>query len=80
MRLNADKPEKGEAFLAFGPAENATLNLSPSGDVKEAAAHLFAYMRLLDDPKYSGIAVMPIPTHGLGLAVNDRLKRAAYPH
>lgn len=80
VRLNADYAEKGEAFLAFGKAENATLNLSPSGDVKEAAAHLFAYMRLLDDPRYTGIAVMPIPTNGLGLAINDRLKRAAYPH
>lgn len=80
VRLNADRPEEGEAFLAFGPAENATLNLSPSGDVKEAAAHLFAYMRRLDDPKYTGIAVMPVPTYGLGLAINDRLKRAAYPH
>ncbi len=80
VRLNADKPEEGEAFLAFGPAENATLNLSPTGDVKEAAAHLFAYMRRLDDPKYTGIAVMPVPTYGLGLAINDRLKRAAYPH
>ena len=80
VRLNADKPEKGEAFLALGSAENATLNLSPSGDVKEAASHLFAYMRLLDSPKYTGIAVMPIPTTGLGLAINDRLKRAAYPH
>lgn len=80
VRLNADHAEDGEAFLAFGKAENATLNLSPSGDVKEAAAHLFAYMRLLDDPRYTGIAVMPIPTNGLGLAINDRLKRAAYPH
>ena len=80
VRLNADHAEEGEAFLAFGKAENATLNLSPSGDVKEAAAHLFAYMRLLDDPRYTGIAVMPIPTNGLGLAINDRLKRAAYPH
>ena len=80
VRLNALEPEEGEAFLAFGKAENATMNLSPSGDVKEAAAHLFAYMRLLDDPKYKGIAVMPIPTFGLGLAINDRLKRAAYPH
>lgn len=80
VRLNADHAEEGEAFLAFGKAEKATLNLSPSGDLKEAAAHLFAYMRLLDDPKYKGIAVMPIPTNGLGLAINDRLKRAAYPH
>ncbi|MBR1945221.1 MAG: translation factor Sua5, partial [Alphaproteobacteria bacterium] len=80
VRLNALEPEKGEAFLAFGKTEKATLNLSPSGDLKEAASHLFAYMRLLDDPKYKGIAVMPIPTFGLGLAINDRLKRAAYPH
>lgn len=80
VRLNALYAEKGEAFLAFGKAENATLNLSPSGDLKEAAAHLFAYMRLLDDPRYTGIAVMPVPTNGLGLAINDRLKRAAYPH
>ena len=80
VRLNAEQPEAGEAFLAFGAADNAMLNLSPTGDLKEAAAHLFAYMRLLDDKKYTGIAVMPIPTRGLGLAINDRLKRAAYPH
>lgn len=80
VRLNALEPQEGEAFLAFGKAEGATLNLSPSGNLKEAAAHLFAYMRLLDDEKYKGIAVMPVPTYGLGLAINDRLKRAAYPH
>ena len=80
VRLNALFPEEGEAFLAFGPAEASTLNLSPSGDLKEAAAHLFSYMRLLDNPEYKGIAVMPVPTYGLGLAINDRLKRAAYPH
>lgn len=80
VRLNAQKAEQGEALLAFGPAEGAALNLSPDGDLKEAAAHLFAYMRLLDSPAYTGIAVMPIPTDGLGLAINDRLKRAAYPH
>ena len=80
VRLNAEQPEAGEAFLAFGAADNATLNLSPTEDLREAAAHLFAYMRLLDDKKYTGIAVMPIPTRGLGLAINDRLKRAAYPH
>lgn len=80
VRLNAQKPQEGEAFLAFGPAENADMNLSPSGDVREAAANLFAFMRALDEKSYKGIAVMPIPMTGLGLAINDRLKRAAYPH
>ena len=79
VRLNAVAPEEGEAFLGFGAVENATLNLSERGDLREAAAHLFAYMRLLDKPCYSGIAVAPVPTNGLGLAINDRLKRAAYP-
>lgn len=79
VRLNALYPEEGEAFLGFGAVENATLNLSEKADVREAAAHLFAYMRLLDKPCYRGIAVSPIPMNDLGLAINDRLKRAAYP-
>ncbi len=53
------------------------LNLSPSGDLIEAAANLFAYLRRLDRPGLVRIAVMPIPRHGLGLAINDRLERAA---
>lgn len=80
VRLNASEPREGEAFLAFGPAENADMNLSPSGDVREAAANLFAFMRALDAESYKGIAVMPVPMTGLGRAINDRLKRAAYPH
>lgn len=80
VRLNASKAREGEAFLGFGKAENATLNLSPNGDLKEAAANLFSYMRALDNKQHTGIAVMPIPMTGLGLAINDRLKRAAYPH
>ncbi len=79
VRLNALFAEEGEALLGFGKAEGAVLNLSPSGDTAEAAANLFAYMRELDRPEFRRIAVMPIPTDGLGLAINDRLKRAAYP-
>ncbi len=78
VRLDAAFAESGEALLGFGPAE-ATLNLSPSGDLEEAAANLFAMLRALDRPGYSGIAVMPIPQYGLGLAINDRLRRAAAP-
>jgi L-threonylcarbamoyladenylate synthase len=54
-----------------------TYNLSPSGDLAEAAANLFAQMRALDRPGIGRIAVMAIPETGLGLAINDRLRRAA---
>ena len=53
------------------------LNLSPDGDLTEAAANLFAHLRALDRPANARIAVMPIPQTGLGLAINDRLRRAA---
>jgi len=53
--------------------------LSRSGDLAEAAANLFALLRRLDRPLFTGIAVMPIPEHGLGRAINDRLRRAAAP-
>ncbi len=79
VRLNAARAEPGEALLGFGPAPDCVLNLSPKGDLSEAAAHLFAMLRALDRPDYRGIAVMPIPGRGLGLAINDRLKRAAAP-
>lgn len=80
VRLNACSPRPGEVLLAFGPAPaDAALNLSPAGDLCEAAANLFAMLRALDRPGVTGIAVAPIPTHGLGLAINDRLRRAAAP-
>lgn len=82
MRLDAAEVRAGEALLAFGPplpGARITLNLSPSGDPTEAAANLFAMLRALDHPGVSAIAVMPIPQTGLGLAVNDRLRRAAAP-
>ena len=78
VRLNATEARPGEALLAIGAAAG-TLNLSPSGDLEEAAANLFAMLRALDRPDFTGIAIMPIPEHGLGLAINDRLRRAAAP-
>lgn len=80
VRLNAAAAESGEALLAFGPAApKDALNLSPTGDLQEAAANLFALLRRLDDPKHRAIAVMPVPEKGLGVAINDRLRRAAAP-
>ncbi len=83
LRLEATDARPGEALLAFGPdappgfAEMAWL--SRSGDLAEAAANLFSMLRQLDRPPFTGIAVTPIPEHGLGHAINDRLRRAATP-
>lgn len=84
LRLNALQVADDEALLAFGPdlfvkGGAGRLNLSPQGDVREAAANLFAMLRQLDRPEFRGIAVMPIPMTGLGAAINDRLHRAAAP-
>ena len=81
LRMNAEDKREGEAYLAFGSSGGveADLNLSPSGDLKEAAANLFRMIRQLDREPFTGIAVAPVPLNGLGLAINDRLKRAAYP-
>ncbi|MDX2484733.1 MAG: L-threonylcarbamoyladenylate synthase [Pseudodonghicola sp.] len=77
VRLNATAPDKGELFLGFG-AMVCDLNLSPSGDLVEAAANLFGHLHALD-ARGQPIAVAPIPDHGLGTAINDRLRRAAAP-
>jgi L-threonylcarbamoyladenylate synthase len=79
LRLNVVTPFEGEVLLGFGPnaPSNTTLNLSKTGDLREAAANLFQMLRVLDQQTCQGIAVMPVPHHGLGLAINDRLKRAA---
>ncbi len=80
VRLNAEAPQSGEAFLAFGPSAcqgEGVWNLSPSGDLREAAANLFAYLRAADRTSPLAIAVAPIPEHDLGEAINDRLRRAA---
>ncbi|RKQ68064.1 L-threonylcarbamoyladenylate synthase [Oceanibaculum indicum] len=82
VRLNATDVKPGEALLAFGPAlpgAAVTLNLSETGNLEEAAANLFALLRALDRPGLAGIAVMRVPEAGLGLAINDRLRRAAAP-
>ena len=78
VRLNAPYAENGEVLLGFG-AVDAPLNLSPSGDLTEAAANLFACLHQLDAMGASAIAVSPIPDHGIGRAINDRLRRAAAP-
>ena len=85
LRLNAAMADPGEALLAFGPDPFAgrlavsVLNLSETGDLHEAAANLFAMLRTLDAKCTQRIAVMPIPHVGLGIAINDRLQRAAAP-
>jgi L-threonylcarbamoyladenylate synthase len=81
LRINARDPGPDEAFIAFGEpggAGAATIrSLSPSGDVIEAAARLFATLRELDRPEFAAIVVAPVPETGMGRAVNDRLRRAA---
>lgn len=84
MRLNALNAQDDEAFLMFGPvlgkpSGKVQLNLSEGGDVVEAAANLFDYLHKLENADVSRIAVMPIPAHGLGVAINDRLSRGAAP-
>ena len=78
VRLNVTQPAAGEVYLGFGPGA-ADLNLSPSGDLTEAAARLFDCLHQLDAMGAQRIAVAPIPDHGLGRAINDRLRRAAAP-
>ena len=85
LRLNAaDALRDGEALLAFGDVPEpgptgyaAVRNLSPAGDLIEAAANLFRLLHELDALEPAGIAVSPVPEDGLGAAINDRLRRAA---
>lgn len=83
LRIGARDVRDGEALLSFGRHDltgcAAECNLSPTGDLAEAAANLFTMIRALDRPEYSGIAAMTVPDEGLGRAINDRLKRAAAP-
>ena len=81
LRLNST-PQPGEAFLAYGKApafDGPTRNLSPRGDLREAARNLFAMLQELDGAGAGMIAVSHIPDVGLGEAINDRLQRAAAP-
>lgn len=92
VRLNAIDLEEGEALLAFGSTRfmgvkgrgavsllpgSMVRNLSEDGDLYEAAANLFSMLRALDLPEHKNIAVMNIPDAGIGIAINDRLRRAA---
>ncbi len=86
LRLEARDIERGEAFLDFAgqtgamaPLAMAYADLSPRGDLREAAANLFAYLRKLDASGARRIAIAPVPNFGLGEAINDRLRRAAAP-
>ncbi|MEL6372766.1 MAG: L-threonylcarbamoyladenylate synthase [Pseudomonadota bacterium] len=82
LQLDAQHVAPGEALLAFGAplaTDGPVLNLSAQRDLVEAAAHLFAHLHALDALSPAAIAVMPIPSTGLGFAINDRLRRAAAP-
>ena len=80
VRLNAQAPREGEAYLGFGEAAAdgpRMFSLSPDGDVREAAANLYRLLREADRTRPVAIAVAPVPAQGLGEAINDRLRRAA---
>jgi L-threonylcarbamoyladenylate synthase len=80
LTLDVAEPSPDAAVLAFGPGAARgprVWNLSPSGDLEEAAANLFAMLRAADRSEAPRIEAAPIPEHGLGEAINDRLRRAA---
>jgi L-threonylcarbamoyladenylate synthase len=80
LRINATLPNSDEFFIGFGNVgHDAHLNLSLSGDMYEAASNLFSYLHLADEQTdFPKIAIAPIPEVGIGLAINDRIRRAAY--
>jgi L-threonylcarbamoyladenylate synthase len=79
LRLNAEAPRPGEAYLGFGRFAHGPYTLSARGDTVEAAANLFRLLHEIDATGIGRIAVAPIPMEGLGEAINDRLRRAAAP-
>ena len=79
MRLNAPSPLLGETYIGFGVYRGGPFSLSESGDLQEAAANLFRIMHEADGLGGEMIAVAPVPSVGLGEAINDRLRRAAAP-
>ena len=85
LRLNVDTPNAKELFLGFGemPKNSVGLSLSQKGSLTEAASNLFSSLTDIDEMaklmEISTISVAPIPSSGLGVAINDRLKRAAAP-
>ena len=81
LRINVSPAEvqEDEFYIGFGDIQSARLNLSPAADLKEAAANLFAFMREAEKHREcAGIAIAPIPETGLGLAINDRIRRASF--
>ena len=80
LRINVTEPDADEFFIGFGAiGQGAPLNLSLSGDLCEAASHLFDYLHRADEQTaFPKIAMAPIPNKGLGLAINDRIRRASY--
>ena len=79
LRMNVKKPEKGEAFIGFGfVSVFGQPNLSPDGDLLEAAVNLFKILHALDASGTKRIAVAPIPDEDIGMAINDRLRRAVH--
>jgi L-threonylcarbamoyladenylate synthase len=76
LRLDAAAPDHGELYLGFGVYRHGPWTLSATGNLQEAAANLFKMLHEIDHAQPEGIAVAPIPAHGLGEAINDRLKRA----
>ncbi len=79
FRINALRPMDGELYIGFGSEYDfGEMNLSKSGDLREAASNLFSYMRIADkNDKFERIAMAPIPNEGVGMAINDRIKRAS---
>lgn len=78
VRLNATKPKTGETHIGFGPIAG-DISLSVSGNLAEAAAKLYATLHEMERVGATAIAIAPIPQTGLGIAINDRLRRAAAP-
>ncbi len=78
LRTNVITAKKGEVLIGFGDNSKASINLSPTANLEEAARNLYETLRRLDnDIKFSGIAINPIPNEGIGVAINDRLSRAS---
>ena len=76
VRLNADQAQAGEYMIGFGDVAG-DISLSETADLEEAAATLFAALHIADASSAPRIAVAPVPTEGIGAAINDRLRRAA---
>lgn len=78
LRINVTEPNSDEFFIGFGNFPSAKLNLSLSGNLVEAASNLFSYLHIADKQnEYPKIAIAPIPNEGIGMAINDRIIRAA---